>query len=109
MTDELQDYFDHAQREMFPRMKSSAFCISIIGEPDPKLCMEIGAAIMFDKPILVILPRGRNLPLSLRTIAHKVVEIESDDLKDPASRNRLSAAVSEVLEFAKFRGREAQP
>jgi hypothetical protein len=97
------DYFEHARREMFPKMKDSAFCLSIIDEPDPKLCLEIGAAIMFDKPIMVVVPRGKTVPLSLRTIAHKIVEIE--DMQDEASRERVSAAVKEMMQAAQFRGK----
>jgi hypothetical protein len=97
----LDDYLDHARREMFPKMKASAISIVCAGEPDPKLCLELGAAIMFDKPIIVLAPPGCKIPLSLRTIAHKVIE----DVKpnDADSARRIQSAMQELMEVWKFR------
>jgi hypothetical protein len=97
----LDNYFEHARREMFPKMKASAISLVLAGEPDPKLCLEIGAAIMFDKPILVIVPKGRTIPLSLRTIAHKIVE--DIDLQSSDSERKVQTAIEELMETWKFR------
>jgi hypothetical protein len=96
------EYFALAKREMFPKMQDSAFVLSIVGDPDPKLCLEIGAAIMFDKPIIAVVPKGRPIPLSLRTIAHKVVEL--DDPTSESSRKVLMDAITELTESIRFRG-----
>lgn len=98
----MDEFLEHARRDMFPKMKSSAFVLSIMGEPDPKLCLEIGAAIMFNKPILVVVPKGCEVPLALRTIAHKIVDI--DDMKNAESQKTFLAAVQEMAEAARFRG-----
>jgi hypothetical protein len=95
------EYFEHARREMFPKMKSSALAVIIAGDPDPKLCMELGAAILFNKPIIVTVPRGREIPLSLRTIANKIVEIDVEDREGTA--RKLNAAVDELLKSLPFR------
>lgn len=98
----LNKYFEHARANMFPAMKDSAFVLSIAtNEPDPKLCLEIGAAICFNKPILVVVPRGCSVPLSLRTIAHKIVEI--DDMKSAQSQRSLTAAIKEMHDTLQFR------
>jgi hypothetical protein len=97
----MDDFFEHARREMFPKLKSSAMSLMILGEPDPKLCLELGAAILFDKPILVIVPKGRSVPLALRTIANKI--LEDVDMNDESSQTRLSAAMREMMEAARFR------
>jgi len=44
MHEDLDGYLEHARREMFPKMRASAFSLVIAGEPDPKLRLEIGAA-----------------------------------------------------------------
>ncbi len=104
----MDEYLERARREMFPKMRNSAFVMTIVGEPDPKLCLEVGAAILFDKPILLLVPRGRRVPLALRTIANKIVELDGDGV-DPsdADKERLSTAVNELMEASRFRGRAA--
>ena len=99
--DDLDRYLERARREMFPKMKGSALCLTILGDPDPKLALELGAAILFNKPIVLCVPKGREVPLSLRTIAHKIVEV--DDMNDEESRKLLTAAISEVMETLPFR------
>jgi hypothetical protein len=97
----LDDYLDRAQRQTLPLMEASWMAVMIGGKPDVKLCLEIGAAIMFEKPILVIVPKGRTIPLSLRTIAHKIVD--DVDLQNPDSKRRIQAAIEELMETWKFR------
>ena len=72
-----EDFFQRAKRVTFPKLKASAMSLMIVSDPDPKLCLELGAAILFDKPILALVPRGQTCPLSLRTVAHKVLEISN--------------------------------
>lgn len=98
----MDEYLNRARTEMFPKMKASKLSIAVIGEPDPKLCLEIGAAIMFDKPIVAVVPRGVKCPLSLRTIAHKI--LDDFDANDPASQERLRKAISDLTDAGHFRG-----
>lgn len=98
----MDRFCDHARRELFPKMRRSTLVMTILGEPDPKLCLEIGAAILLDKPILVIVPQGRRLPLALRTIANKIVEV-GDGGMDAECQRRITAAVMELDESARFR------
>jgi hypothetical protein len=46
---EVQKWLASAQ-EMLAKMKQSAMSIMILAEPDAKLCVELGAAILYDKP-----------------------------------------------------------
>ena len=66
----------HVKRTLFPQVDGSAVWLGISpsGQPDAKFCVELGAAILYDKPILVVCPRGRTVPPGLRRIAHAVVE-----------------------------------
>jgi hypothetical protein len=44
--EQTKAWFDRARREMFPKMKESALSLIIYdSEPDPKLALELGAAI----------------------------------------------------------------
>ena len=56
---QIEDYLEHARREMFPKMKQSALVISVLNaEPDAKQCLELGAAILFEKPLVILALRG---------------------------------------------------
>jgi hypothetical protein len=95
MTPEEQ-FFDHARRSTIPKMKECAFNLVIFGDPDPKLCLEIGASILLNKPILVLARESQQIPLSLRTIAHKIVVLE-DDYMSERSRQLTRDAVNEMM------------
>jgi len=91
----LKAYFRHAKEELFPKMKESAMSLTILGEPDPKLCLELGAMILFDKPIVVLVPRGRRVPANLKRVAAAIIE---GDPKDPETMKRLQEAIHRVTE-----------
>lgn len=93
MSDE-DEFFEHARRDMFPKMKESIISIVIAAEPDPKLCLELGAAILFDKPIVVLVPVGEKLPSNLARLASAVVQ---GDVKNDVTKQRLEAAISKVI------------
>jgi hypothetical protein len=96
------EYFEHARREMFPKLKASALSMVLLGDPDPKLCLELGASILFNKPIIVLVPAGREVPLSLRTIANKIVEISTPPTE--ADGLAIKRAINEMVKAAAFRG-----
>jgi len=100
MTDDDEAFFDHARREMFPKMAGSAMVISIISaEPDPKLCLELGAALLFDKPIIAVTV-GENvkIPARLRRLFVDHVHIaEHESLTEGPGAARLQAVLDEHL------------
>lgn len=93
---EFNEWLRRAEREMFPKMKDSAMSLVISGEPDAKLCLEVGAAILYDKPILVVVPKGRRVPRNLQRIAERTVEIDFEN-PDPLQQAKLERAISEIV------------
>ena len=91
---ELKAYFRHAKTELFPQMKASAITLAILSEPDPKLCLEIGAMILFDKPIIVLVPWGTPIPANLKRVAAAIVQ--GDPQADPAVYRKLQQAIRDV-------------
>lgn len=82
----------------YPKMKDSALSLTILNRnPDAKLCLEVGAAILLDKPLIVVLPAA-DIPVSanLRRCASMIVE--ATDMKDPATMRKIHDAISSVLE-----------
>jgi hypothetical protein len=91
---ELARYLEHAEKDMLPKMKSSALTIIITAEPDIKLCCEVGAAVMYDKPFVLLVPPGRRVPANLRRLASVIVE---GDVTDPGVMKRLQRALENVM------------
>jgi len=61
---------------------------------DAKLCLELGAAIMFDMPIIALVVRGRPLPEHLRRVANWVVEV--DDIGSDAASDAMARAIANL-------------
>lgn len=95
MSDLLDDYLEHARLKMFPMMKKSQISLTILkGDPDPKLCLELGAALLFEKPLIILAIKGYPIPEALRRVADRVVEV--DELNE-AAKKKLSEAIEDVL------------
>ncbi len=93
---DVKAWLDRAVTEMFPKMQGSVMSLIVGAEhPDAKLALEVGAAVLLDKPLLIIIPRGAKFSNTLRSVATEVVEI--DDMKDPASQAAVRAAIELVL------------
>ena len=86
------------KHKLVPLVQHSACYVGIArdGEPDAKFCLELGVAIMLDKPLVVVVPRGRTCPPGLRRVAHRVVE--DLDLGDPQDARRLQAVLQAMME-----------
>jgi hypothetical protein len=94
---DVKAYLDHAEKEMLPKMKDSALTISLFhGEVDIKQCLEIGAAILLDKPIILVASKDKPIPANLKRVASAI--IECDDTKDPSTWAKVNAAISKVLD-----------
>ncbi len=93
---ELKRYLEHARREMFPKLKDSVISITIApgDDPDPKICLELGAAILFDKPIIIVCPPGRPISANLKRVANAIVV---GDMSDPTTGERMHEAIERVM------------
>jgi hypothetical protein len=93
---EVKDFLFRAERDMLPKMKASAMSLVIGAEhADIKLALEVGAAILFDKPLLVVVPPGRLIPEGLRRVATLV--LEDFDFTAPGSQAKLKQAIDTMM------------
>jgi hypothetical protein len=93
---EVKDWLFRAEREMFPKMETSRLCLLIVnGKPDARLALEIGAAILLDKPIIVLVLEGKAISDKLRAIASEIVTIEN--MTDSGAQSKIRAALGRVL------------
>jgi hypothetical protein len=72
------------RREVIPKMRDSAITL-VIGPDfagsqfDVDFAVQIGASVLLEKPLLVVVPKGRVLPPKLVTIADRIIEMTDDD------------------------------
>lgn len=91
-----QRYEKHVREEVVPNIKDSAMFISITpsdGRPDVKFAVELGFGIMYNKPIILVVPPGTKVPDKLVKVADRIVEL---DMNDEDSRNRLTETIMEM-------------
>jgi hypothetical protein len=100
VTDERWDeWADHVRTEVVPMIDGSAICIAIsppnAADLDIKFCVELGAMICLDKPVILVVPFGRqaNIPKKLRDVADAII---TGAPGDPGFADRLEAALKDI-------------
>lgn len=96
------DEFEQAAREeLYPKVEESRIFISLCpsrpdGKPDVKFCVELGAAIMFNKPILAVHVKGSApVPDLLRKVS--VAVVEDFDFDDPAKVKEMGEVIEDLV------------
>ena len=88
-------FVDHARRETLRGIEESAFVMSLVpGEADIKFAVELGLAIMLDKPLMAVVTPGVEVPAKLRLVADRIVEADVDL---ESGRREIALAVSEMM------------
>ncbi|MGH9343144.1 MAG: hypothetical protein ACRD3Y_04590 [Bryobacteraceae bacterium] len=92
---ELKEYFRHAEAEMIPKLRGSALSLTILGgNIDPKLCCELGAAILLDKPLIILVPdKEAKVPANLKRVATRII---FGAPSDPGIFEEIEAAIRDV-------------
>lgn len=97
---EFDAYAEHVRKEVLPMVKDSAVFISITPantkELDVKFAMELGMAIMLDKPIIAVIKPGTKIPEKMARVVEKFVEIDSDGIISDEAKERLMYAITEL-------------
>lgn len=74
-------FVNHHREQTLVAMTDSAVMVSIVPDPkdvDIKFSVELGMAIMLDKPIIAVVPPGVIVPNKLRRVADQVVICDID-------------------------------
>lgn len=94
--DEWQRIITHAREDTIRQMEASAFVATLVpDEPDIKFMLELGMAIMLDKPIIALVTPTSKVPDRLRLIADEVIEV---DLDTEEGREKIAEAISRIAE-----------
>ncbi len=79
---EWKRFVTHA-RKTVKQMQDSAVTLvigpDILNPPDIDFLLQIGASVLMEKPLLVVVPEGRTLPPKLERIADRVIVADYKD------------------------------
>lgn len=95
------EFVEAFRKDALPKIADSAFTLSLVpggeglGSFDVKFAVELGAAIMLDKPIVALAINGR--PAGLARVAHEVIEMDHD-IDTEAGRLELDRKLTAVFE-----------
>lgn len=84
-----------AVRRNLPPMRESAMFLALFTEnyeKDATAVLQFGLAVLLDKPIYLVMPRGTHLPENLRRIAKGIGEYDSIEDCGAVTKRLLEAA-----------------
>lgn len=103
---EFDEYAERVRREVAPIIKDSGVFVSITPSSpekvDIKFAVELGLAIMYDKPILAVVPLGTKLPKKLASVVDSFVIL---DEADDDFQTRLTDAIQELATVPRKKAR----
>jgi hypothetical protein len=80
---------------MAPKLRRSDISISLCpsdgGLGDVKFWVELGASIMYDKPVIVVVPHDQPIPEHLQRVADEIVRVPADPKALAQSQELLDA------------------
>lgn len=71
----MREFMDKVERDLVPKMRESVVALMLVpeGETDAKFAVELGVAMMLDKPIILLVKEGHQVPEKLQLVADDVV------------------------------------
>jgi len=96
-----------AEDGLVEKIVESAFVmVTDAHNPDLRIALEIGVAILFEKPLLIVVPKDQAamLPRRVRELADEVVEMDGLNLSHPLNQAKMIAALSRIIDKLKRKG-----
>lgn len=97
---EWDRFVQHQREHTVQAMAESAYVASLYpdgGNFDVKYAVELGMALMLDKPIILIVQPGAVIPARLRKVADAVIEADLDTERGRAHVARQLRAITRKL------------
>lgn len=94
---QFQEYKKHIIEELIPKIDGTDVFISLTpseGKLDVKFAVELGIAILLDKPIVAIICPGAKVSDKFRKVVDRFIEL---DIKDQASHPKITEALNEIM------------
>lgn len=97
---EFDEYCEHVRKEVLPKVIESGVFISITPanpkELDIKFAVELGMAVMLDKPIIAIIRPGTKIPEKLARVVEHFVECDNG-VEDTGFQERLKNTITAFM------------
>lgn len=93
-----KEWLRNAQDKLPKLVGDSGIFMSLCpdGEPDAKFCVELGFALMLDKPLMLVAVRGERIPDKLRAVADMVIEYDGG--LDETAQKLIQDGLSRMME-----------
>ena len=82
--DEFLYWADTMRARLIPKMRDSASVLMIAPDMntsfDIEFALQIGASILLEKPLILLVHQGRSIPPKLRAIADRIIETDLDQM-----------------------------
>jgi hypothetical protein len=94
---EWQRWVKDVRKNLVPAMRGSAYVMSLVphdNEPDVKFAVELGMAIMMDKPIITVVEPGSKPSRHLVRVSDAILEVNPDA---PDAAAELAGRVKEAM------------
>jgi hypothetical protein len=94
---ELQQFFE-GQADNLERLSQSRWCVAIMDKTGVNaiLALQVGAAMLMDKPLIMIVPSNYWVPDRLRRYATAIIML--DDPRDPEQMARAKAEMVKAMQ-----------
>jgi len=90
------EYKKRVREELIPKIEGSSLFVSLVPSADKvdiKFAVELGLAIMYDKPLIACVAPGVKISEKLSRVVDRFVEL---DLNDPTGRERLTEVIKDM-------------
>jgi hypothetical protein len=101
---EAKEWIADVLENMVPKLEESVMTMSLVpakvgetSEGDVKYWVELGASIMYDKPLILVCERDQELPPKLKRVADEIVRLDFK-LDDPRGAKQLGDAIERIKE-----------
>lgn len=98
MDDDEREFQRVVNEGLVPKLEGSNLCVALCPDEDSgldaKFCVELGAMIMLDKPIIAVVGPGRTVPAKLLLVADKIVHAE---IVTPEGEALLREAIGDLM------------
>lgn len=97
-SDDFKRWADTMRARLIPKMADSAHVLMIAPNMseqfDIEFALQIGASILLEKPLILLVDKTRTIPPKLRAIADRIIETDLDNMTmdAPAIQQQLQQA-----------------